>query len=359
MGDAKRFRAIVVDRETDGADKPRLGSALRELSLDDLRTGDSAPDAADAVELEVSYSSLNYKDGLAVAGRPGVTRSYPIVAGIDVVGTVVDSADSRWAPGDRVLLNGGGLSETRHGGYTERAVIPGASLVRVPAPLTDRQAAAIGTAGFTAMLSVLALERHGVSPTDGPVLVTGASGGVGSVAITLLARAGFEVTAVTGRAADNGDYLRTLGAAALIDRAELAESGKPLQSQRWAAAIDSVGGVPLANVLAQVQYGGVVAACGLAASADLPTTVLPFILRAVSLVGVNSVEAPLSLREEAWGRLATDLDLAQLDGMTSEIGLDDVFTAADDILDGRTRGRTVVAIGSGALAGSDHSDSRR
>ncbi|MEL4319485.1 MDR family oxidoreductase [Leifsonia sp. YIM 134122] len=347
MGSAERFRAIVVDRETDAAGKPRLASALRELTLADLRTGDAAPDAAGAVELAVSYSSLNYKDGLAVAGKPGVTRSYPIVAGIDVVGTVVGSDDDRWAAGDRVLLNGGGASETRHGGYTARALIAGGSLVRVPDQLTDRRAAAIGTAGFTAMLSVLALERHGVSPTDGPVLVTGASGGVGSVAITLLARAGFEVTAVTGRAADNGEYLRSLGAAELLDRDEFAEVGKPLQSQRWAAAIDSVGGVPLANVLAQVRYGGVVAACGLAASPDLPTTVMPFILRAVSLVGVNSVEAPLALREQAWARLATDLDLDQLDAMTTQIGLADVFAAADDILAGRTRGRTVVAIGGG------------
>ncbi|KQQ93089.1 NADPH:quinone dehydrogenase [Leifsonia sp. Leaf325] len=345
MGSAERFRAIVVDRETDAAGQPRLTSTLRELSPADLRTGDAAPDAAGAVELDVTYSSLNYKDGLAVAGKPGVTRTYPIVAGIDVVGTVVGSADERWTAGDRVLLNGGGLSETRHGGYTGRALIPGASLVRVPDPLTDRQAAAIGTAGFTAMLSVLALERHGVSPADGPVLVTGASGGVGSVAISMLAQAGFEVTAVTGRAADNGEYLRSLGAAELLDRDELAEAGKPLQSQRWAAAIDSVGGVPLANVLAQVHYGGVVAACGLAASADLPTTVMPFILRAVSLVGINSVEAPLPMREQAWARLATDLDLGQLDAMTTEIGLADVFAAADDILAGRTRGRTVVAIG--------------
>ncbi|KQO96573.1 MDR family oxidoreductase [Leifsonia sp. Leaf264] len=350
MSSVDPVRAIVVDRETDAADRPRLVSTLRELDVDELRTGPSAPDPADAVLLDVSYSSLNFKDGLAVSGRPGVTRSYPIVAGIDVVGTVAESADARWKPGDRVLLNGGGLSETRHGGYAEKALVPGGSLVRVPEALTDRQAAAIGTAGFTAMLSVLALERHGIGPDRGTVLVTGASGGVGSVAITLLARAGYTVAAVTGRSADNGDYLRSLGAAELIDRTELAEAGKPLQSQRWAAAIDSVGGIPLANVLAQVEYGGVVASCGLAASAELPTTVMPFILRAVSLVGINSVDAPLALREQAWSRLASDLDLARLDAMTDEIGLAEVFAAADDILAGRTRGRTVVAIGGGPTA---------
>ncbi|MET0725887.1 MAG: MDR family oxidoreductase [Leifsonia sp.] len=346
MTSADRFRAIVVDRETDSDGGRHVTANLTELTVDDLRTGDSAPDAEGAVLLDVAFSSINFKDGLAVAGRPGVTRSYPIIAGIDAVGTVAESADERWRPGDRVVLNGAGLSETRNGGFSERTVVAGDQLVRVPDALTLRQAAAIGTAGFTAMLSVLALERHDIHPGDGPILVTGASGGVGSVAVSLLADLGHAVTAVTGGVRENGGYLRDLGASDIIDRAELAEQGKPLQSQRWAGAVDSVGGVPLANVLAQVSYGGVVAACGLAASPELPTTMMPFILRAVSLVGINSVDAPLALRQEAWRRLATDLDLGRLDAMTTETPLNGVFEAADAILAGRTRGRTVVALGS-------------
>ncbi|MET0975737.1 MAG: MDR family oxidoreductase [Leifsonia sp.] len=346
MTSPDRFRAIVVDRETDSDGGRHVTANLTELTVDDLRTGDSAPDAEGAVLLDVAFSSINFKDGLAVAGRPGVTRSYPIIAGIDAVGTVAESADERWRPGDRVVLNGAGLSETRNGGFSERTVVAGDQLVRVPDALTLRQAAAIGTAGFTAMLAVLALERHDIHPGDGPILVTGASGGVGSVAVSLLADLGHAVTAVTGGVRENGGYLRDLGASDIIDRAELAEQGKPLQSQRWAGAVDSVGGVPLANVLAQVSYGGVVAACGLAASPELPTTMMPFILRAVSLVGINSVDAPLALRQEAWRRLATDLDLGRLDAMTTETPLDGVFEAADAILAGRTRGRTVVALGS-------------
>jgi acrylyl-CoA reductase (NADPH) len=344
MGTA--FRAIVVEREADASGTARLRSGIREITLDDLRSGDAAPAADSAtaglVLIDVEYSSLNYKDGMAVAGRPGITKVHPIVAGIDIVGTVAESEDERWQVGDRVLLNGAGLGETRNGGYSERAIVDGASLVEVPTAFTNRQAAAIGTAGFTAMLSVLALERHGVHP-GGRILVTGASGGVGSVAIALLARLGYDVTAASGSLEENGDHLRALGAGTIIERSELA-AGAPLQSKRWSAAIDSLGGEPLAAVLSQLEYGGAVAACGMAASVDLPTTVLPFILRAVALLGVNSVDAPLFLRAEAWQRLAVDLDRDLLDGMTNEVGLDEIPAAAQDILAGRLRGRTVVRV---------------
>ena len=339
---SETFRAIVVDQDTDAEGRTSLSSSLREIGLDDLSSGPAA--AEDGVTIDVEYSSLNFKDGLAVAGRPGVTRAYPIVAGIDLVGIVSASTDSRWAVGEQVLLNGAGLSETRHGGYAERAIVDGRSLVRVPDGITARQAAAVGTAGFTAMLSVLALERHGLVPGAGEVLVTGSSGGVGSVAIALLARLGHTVVAASGRAAENESYLRELGAASVIDRSEFAEPGKPLQSQRWAGAVDSVGGVPLANVLAQLAYGAAATSCGLAASADLPTTVMPFILRGVALLGINSVDAPVELRQQAWQRLSRDLDLDLLDGMTEEIGLGEVQDAADRILAGETRGRTVVDV---------------
>ncbi|MEJ3405290.1 acryloyl-CoA reductase [Rathayibacter sp. YIM 133350] len=341
---SETFRAIVVDRETDAEGRPSLTSGIRELRVDDLREGDAAPHG-DTVLIETLYSSLNYKDGMAVRGKPGITRAYPIVAGIDLVGRVASSEDSRWSAGDVVVLNGAGLSETRHGGFTERAVVESASLVAVPAGISPRQAAAIGTAGVTAMLAVLALERYGIHPELGPVLVSGASGGVGSVGIAILGRHGYEVAALTGRGDENGDYLRRLGAVQIVDRDEFAEPGRPLQSQRWAAGIDSIGGVPLANLLSQIEYGGAVAACGVAASSDLPTTVLPFILRGVALLGVNSVEAPLFLREEAWTRLATDLDLELLEAMTTEITLDEVADAGAEILEGRTRGRVVVRIG--------------
>jgi acrylyl-CoA reductase (NADPH) len=336
MGAQTQFRAIVVDTETDAEGKPTQTSELRVVDDSFLMPGD--------VTIAVEYSSINYKDGLAVAGRPGVIRVWPLIAGIDLVGTVEDSSNPRWAPGDRVVLNGSGIGENSHGGLAERARVSGKALVRLPAGLSARQAAAIGTAGFTAMLAVLALERAGVTPGSGDILVTGASGGVGSIAIALLAARGYRVHAATGRVQELGGYLRGLGAAELVDRETLGGNGKPLQSQRWAAAIDSVGSATLANVLAQTNYGGVVAACGLAQGPDLPTTVMPFILRAVSLVGINSVEAPLELREEAWERLSTDLDLGLLDGLTTSIPLEECFEAAERILAGKLHGRTVVEV---------------
>ncbi|PZE86956.1 MDR family oxidoreductase [Curtobacterium sp. MCBD17_032] len=292
----------------------------------------------------VTRSSVNYKDGLAVAGDPGVVRTDPLVPGIDVVGTVaaVGPNVQDVAVGERVVLTGAGAGETRHGGWAEQCVVPVDALVSLPDGIDDDLAAAIGTAGFTAMLSVLALER-GVAPEDGPVLVTGASGGVGTVAIALLAARGYRVTASTGRP-ENGDALRALGAADVIDRATLAEPGKPMQRAVWAGAVDSVGGATLANVLAATQYGGSVTACGLAQDTSLPTTVLPFILRGVSLLGIDSVEAPLDLRQRAWARLATDLDPALLRAVTRTVGLAEAIEVAAEVVAGRVHGRTVVDV---------------
>lgn len=298
-----------------------------------------------AIELDVLASSYNFKDGLAVSGRGRIARTFPLVAGIDVVGRVTASSDAAWAPGDVVVLNGDGLGESRHGGFAQRARVRPDALVRIPPAISAERAAAIGTAGFTAMLAVLALEDAGVAPGSGDVLVTGAAGGVGSVAIALLAGRGHRVVASTGRAEEEGDYLRGLGAAELLDRRELSEEvGKPLQGQRWAGAVDSVGSTTLANVLAQTTWGGTVVACGLAQGADLPTTVLPFILRAVTLAGANSVEAPRPLRQRAWDALAAELDLDALDGMTTTIGLSETIGYADRILGGAVRGRTVVLL---------------
>ena len=335
------FRAIVIEQRTDGGRITAHDAELRRVTDAFLMPGD--------VTIAVEFSDLNYKDGLAIAGRPGVARTSPLIPGIDVVGTVQHSLDPRWQPGDRVVLNGAGLGESHHGGLAEKARVDGDALVRIPDQLTSEQAAAVGTAGFTAMLAVLALERNGVDPvavaeSGSSTLVTGAAGGVGSVAVALLAKLGYPVTASTGRADDVRDYLTDLGASTIIDRSELDSPGKPMQSQRWAGAIDSVGSQTLANVLAQTRYGGVVAACGLAQGPDLPATVLPFILRAVTLVGINSVEAPAALRETAWRRLATDLDEESLAAMTRFIPLAEAIPAADDILAGRLRGRTVVDV---------------
>lgn len=293
------------------------------------------------VLLDVAYSSLNYKDGLAIRGDSGVARISPLIPGIDVVGTVAESSDGRWAPGDEVVLTGAGLGETRHGGYATRARVASDSLVRVPPRLGMRRAAAIGTAGFTAAQAVLALERSGLP--DGDVVVTGATGGVGSVAVTLLAASGRRVVAATGHPDDRG-YLERLGASELLDRAELQQSGRPLQASRWAGAVDVVGGTTLASLLAQTRYGGAVASCGLVESPELPTTVLPFILRGVSLLGINSVEAPLATRARVWERLARDLDVGLLDSITTEIPLDEVPAYAGRILAGDTRGRIAVRL---------------
>ncbi|MBX0301210.1 oxidoreductase [Cryobacterium sp. 1639] len=333
---ATEFRAIVVTRTEDETGARTQSAAMTTLDDDALMAGD--------VTVAVEFSSINYKDGLALMGKPGVVRVWPLVAGIDLVGTVETSSDPRWAAGDRVILNGAGIGESHHGGLAERARVSGGSLVRLPDAVSAQRAAAVGTAGFTAMLAVLALERGGVSPDSGDVLVTGAAGGVGSIAILLLAARGYRVVASTGRGEELGDYLRGLGATEVLDRHTIDGAGKPLQTQRWAGAIDSVGSATLANILAQTNQGGVVASCGLAQGADLPTTVLPFILRAVTLAGINSVEAPLPLREEAWARLAAELDLDKLDSLTTVIPFADSFAAAESILAGRVHGRTVVDV---------------
>ncbi len=326
------FRALVLHKDEAGF---RAGLE----ALDDTRL---APLAEGDVALAVEYSTLNYKDALALTNQAPVVRSWPMVPGIDGAGTVVESRHPRWTPGDRVVHNGWGVGETRWGCLAERTVLAGDGLVRLPAAFTARQAMAIGTAGYTAMLCVLALEQHGLEP-GGEVLVTGATGGVGSIAVALLSRRGHRVVAATGKAGE-ADYLRSLGAAEVIDRAGLSAPGKPLQRERWAAVVDAVGSHTLANALAQTKYGGVVAACGLAQAADLPATVMPFILRGVTLAGIDSVMAPLARREAAWQRLASDLDAAMLDRISAEISIDDATARAHDLMAGRVRGRLVVRI---------------
>lgn len=307
-----------------------------EVDEADLMEGD--------VTVEVAHSSLNFKDGLALTGSSPVVRRWPMIPGIDFVGRVRESADPRLAAGQQVILNGWGAGESHLGGYSELARVPGSWLVPLPAPLSEINAMAIGTAGYTSMLCVMALERHGVTPTGGPVLVTGAAGGVGSVAIAILAKLGYEVIASSGRAEAEGDYLCNLGASEVIERAELSEPGRPLGKERWAGAVDSVGSHTLANVLAGTRYGGTVAACGLAQGMDLPGSVAPFILRGVTLAGVDSVMAPLGLRTEAWARLAADLPLAVLDSLTEVHPIADAPALATDILAGKVRGRVVLAV---------------
>ncbi len=322
-----------------GSPKPPVRVDLVDnLDVDALGDGD--------VTVDVEYSSINFKDGLALAGRPGIAKIDPLIPGIDLVGTVATSTDPRWKSGDAVIVNGFGMGEGHHGGLSERARVSADWLIARPAAISAERAAAIGTAGYTAMLCVLALERTqatGSGTLDGDVLVTGAAGGVGSVAIALLSRLGHRVVASTGRMHE-ADYLRALGAADIIVRTSLEEPGKPLQRQRWSGAVDSAGGAILANVLAQLNYGGTVAACGLAQSSELPTTVLPFILRGVILAGIDSVYAPLELRQTAWNRLATDLDLGLLDSMTTTISLADAPAQAERILAGQVRGRIVVDV---------------
>jgi acrylyl-CoA reductase (NADPH) len=321
------FKALVLEKS------PDFTAAVREVDDSFLPEGD--------VTIDVAYSTLNYKDALAITNRSPVVRSWPMVAGIDGSGTVVDSSSSRWKAGDEVVLNGFGVGETHKGCLAERARLKGEWLIRRPARFSARDAMAIGTAGYTAMLCVLALERHGVKPGAGEVLVTGATGGVGSTAVALLSGLGHRVVAATGKASEAG-YLQTVGASAVIDRAELAAPGKPMQKERWAAVIDAVGSHTLANACAQTRYGGVVAACGLAQGLDFPATVMPFILRGVTLAGVDSVMAPLALREEAWSRLAGDLQAGQLDRITTEIELADAIEAAGRLMEGKVRGRLVV-----------------
>ena len=325
------FKALLLEKSAAG-----FTASLKSLDEAQLPEGD--------VLAAISHSTLNYKDGLAITQRGPVVRSWPMVAGIDGAGTVLESRHSGWTPGDRFIHNGWGLGETRWGCLAERARLKGDWLVKLPEAFTTRQAMALGTAGYTAMLCVLALERHGVKPGDGEVLVTGATGGVGSAATMLLAKAGHTVVAATGKATE-ADYLKKLGAATVIDRAELSSPGKPLQKERWAAVVDAVGSHTLANALAQTRYNGVVAACGLAQGADLPATVMPFILRGVTLAGVESVVVPLALRQQAWARLAQDIDLTLLETMAEDITLADCVARATDLIDGKVRGRLVVNIG--------------
>jgi acrylyl-CoA reductase (NADPH) len=325
------FKAIVIEK-SDGGQKV----GLTDFDEANLMEGD--------VTVRVEWSTVNYKDGLALTGKAPVVRRFPMIAGIDLAGTVESSSHPQWKPGDRVILNGWGLGETHLGGYAEKARVRGDWLVRLPARNSARGAMAIGTAGYTAMLAVMALERQGVAPRQGPVIVTGAAGGLGSVAVALLAKLGFAVIASTGRPSE-ADYLRSLGAREIIDRKELAGPARPLGQERWAGGIDSVGSTTLANVLSMTRYGGAVAACGLAGGMDLPATVAPFILRGVSLVGIDSVMCPLERRREAWRRLASDLDAGKLAAMTSEIDLSGVIDAGRRIVEGGVRGRIVVKVG--------------
>lgn len=324
------FKAILIDKK-DGA------QTVRVLGIEDTML----PDAPVTVRIE--YSTVNYKDGLAVTGKSPVVRKFPMVPGIDLAGVVEASTHEAWRPGERVLLNGWGVGEAHWGGLSQKARLKAEWLQRLPSAFTTRQAMAIGTAGYTASLCVEALIRDGLAPAQGEVLVTGASGGVGSVAVALLARAGFDVVASTGKASE-APYLQTLGARQVIDRNELASPGKPLQKERWSGVVDSVGSHTLANACAQTRYRGVVAACGLAQGMDFPSSVAPFILRGVSLLGIDSVLAPMAPREAAWDRLARDLNAEDLDRISILIGLEEALSAAEDIVAGRIRGRVVVDV---------------
>ncbi|MFZ3082330.1 MDR family oxidoreductase [Rhodoferax ferrireducens] len=308
-----------------------------------LQTIDEAVLPAGDVTIQVEWSTLNYKDALAITGKSPVVRRFPMVPGIDFAGTVLESTNAAWQAGDKVILNGWGVGETHCGGLAEVARVKGEWLLALPNSFTTRQAMAIGTAGYTAMLCVLALEKHGIEPSDGEILVTGANGGVGSVAVALLAKLGYTVVASTGRSAE-ADYLKALGASQVIDRSELSAPGKPIGKERWAGVIDTVGSHTLANACATTQYRGAVAACGLAGGMDFPATVAPFILRGVTLYGIDSVMAPLKVRQEAWQRLTRDLDITRLEAITREIGLSQAIAVATELLDGKVRGRVVVDV---------------
>ena len=325
------FKAIVIDKTEAGQ---TVG--LSDFDENNLMAGD--------VTVRVEWSTLNYKDGLAITGKAPVVRRFPMIPGVDFAGTIEASSHPGWKPGDQVILNGWGCGETHLGGYGEKARVQGDWLVRLPAGMSAREAMAIGTAGYTAMLAVMALERHGLTPESGPVVVTGAAGGVGSVAVAILAHRGFQVTASTGRPAEAA-YLRELGASEIVERKELAGPPKPLGKERWAGGIDAVGSTTLANVLSMTRYGGAVAACGLAGGLDLPSTVAPFILRGISLYGIDSVMRPRADRELAWRRVASELDRVKLAQMTSEIRLGEVIAAGRAIVEGGVRGRIVVKIG--------------
>ncbi|MDI2074172.1 acrylyl-CoA reductase (NADPH) [Bradyrhizobium japonicum] len=324
------FKAIRIDK----ADKGTT-AALTQFDDAELMDGD--------VTVRVEWSTLNYKDGLALTGEAPVVRRFPMIAGIDFAGTVETSAHPQWKAGDKVVCTGWGMGETHLGAYAEKARVKGDWLVALPQGLSARDAMAIGTAGFTAMLSVLALEKHGLSPKSGPVVVTGAAGGVGSVATAVLSKLGYYVIASTGRASE-ADYLKEIGAAEIIDRNELSAAAKPLAKERWAGGVDSVGSTTLANLLSMTKYGGAIAACGLAAGMDLPSSVAPFILRGVCLLGIDSVMCPIEPRKAAWQRLASDLDRTKLSEITHEIPLEEVSEWGAKILAGQVRGRIVVKI---------------
>jgi acrylyl-CoA reductase (NADPH) len=324
------FKAVRIDKAEKGTT-----AALTQFDEAELMDGD--------VTVRVEWSTLNYKDGLALTGKSPVVRRFPMIAGIDFAGTVESSSNPNWKPGDKVIGNGWGMGETHLGAYAEKARVKGDWLVRLPDSMNARDAMAIGTAGYTAMLSVLALEDHGLKPANGPMIVTGAAGGVGSVVIAVLSKLGYHVIASTGRTSEEG-YLKGLGAAEIIDRNELSAPGKPLAKERWAGGVDSVGSTTLANLLASTKYRGAIAACGLAGGMDLPSSVAPFILRGVCLLGIDSVMCPIDLRNQAWARLATDLDAAKLAQITQEIALDQVINAGAEVLAGQIRGRIVVKV---------------
>lgn len=324
------FSAVVIDKDDTGQTV-----TLKNLTDTDLPDGN--------VTVDVEYSTLNFKDALAITGRSPVVRTFPMVPGIDIAGVVADSSHDRWSTGDRVVLNGWGVGETRWGGLAQRARLDGDQLLSLPEAFTTRQAMAIGTAGYTAALCADALVDFGVTPDQGDILVTGATGGVGSIAIALLTKAGFTVVAATGKPSE-ADYLTSLGATTVIDRAELSAAGKPMQKERWAGVVDTAGSHTLANACAQTRYGGAVAACGLAQGMDFPASVAPFILRGVSLLGIDSVMAPHSRRAAAWQRLARDLDPSALDSIAHEVGLEEAITAAEKLMDGTVRGRIIVDV---------------
>jgi acrylyl-CoA reductase (NADPH) len=326
------FKAILLNKKEDGSTAAQL-TQLDEAQL---------PEDGD-VTVGIDYSTINYKDGLAITGKAPVVRKWPMVPGIDGAGQVLESSHPEWKPGDAFILNGWGVGETHMGCLAQRARLKGDWLIRRPQGMSSRTAMAIGTAGYTAMLSALALREQGIEPGDGEILVTGASGGVGSVAIAILSGWGYQVVASTGKL-DEVDYLKSLGAADVIDRATLSAPGKPLQKERWAGVVDSVGSHTLVNAIAQVRYGGVVTACGLAQGLDFPASVAPFILRGVRLIGIDSVMAPAAKRIAAWQRLASDLDSAKLDAITSEITLAEALARAPEILAGKVRGRLVVNV---------------
>jgi acrylyl-CoA reductase (NADPH) len=327
------FKALLITRD-EATKKQSVATTM--LTEADLMDGD--------VDVRVEYSTVNYKDGLAITGKMPVVRRFPMIPGVDLAGTVVASRDAGINVGDKVILNGWGLGETHLGAYSQMARVKGAWLIPLPTGFTTAEAMAIGTAGYTAMLALTALERHGIKPDSGPVVVTGAAGGVGSMAIAILAGLGYTVEAVTGRASE-ADYLKELGASAIVDRAELSGPAKLLGKERWAAGVDAVGGPVLANVLSMISYHGAVAACGNAGGMELATSVAPFILRGVSLLGIDSSRAPKQVRIDAWNRLVRDLDRHKLKSMAKTIGFDDILQAARDIVDGKVRGRLVVEIG--------------